>query len=340
MPSAITSLSRKIRTLGAASLLTLSMATGAHAANQPGDGTLIRPVFSSVVEERFRGEIVMAGLQELGYQVAEPKETEYSTLMMAIAFGEADFSVHLWDILHDNFYQKAGGDAKLVKVGEVIPGVLQGYLIDKKTAEQYHIRSLDDLKKPDIAQLFDTDGDGKADLAGCNRGWGCEAVIDHHIAGYGLDKSVSHHKGPYFALMADTIKRYQAGKPILYFTWVPQWISGVLIPGQDVQWLEVPYSSLPDGNKEVNTRFEGKNLGFAVDKVVAVMDRDFADRNPAAKTFLSLVQISAGVESAQNLQVKQGEVSPVDIQRHAREWIAANRDTFNGWLEQARTAAN
>ncbi|GAA3526301.1 glycine betaine/L-proline ABC transporter substrate-binding protein ProX [Zobellella aerophila] len=340
MQLGIKSLSTKVRALGAISLLTLSLANGANATSQPGNGTLIRPIFSSVVEERFRGEIAMAGLQELGYQVAEPKETEYATLMLAMAFDEADFSVHLWDILHDGFYQKAGGDAKLVKVGEVIPGVLQGYLIDKKTADDYDIRSLDDLKKPEIARLFDIDGDGKADLSGCNPGWGCEPVINHHIASYGLDKTVSHHRGPYFALMADTISRYQAGKPILYFTWVPQWISGVLVPGQDVQWLEVPYSSLPDGNKGVNTTFEGKNLGFAIDKVMAVMGRDFAAQNPAAKTFLSLVQLSAGEESAQNLKVKQGEVSPADIKRHAQEWISANRDTFDGWLEQARATIN
>lgn len=93
----------------------------------------------------------------------EPKETDYSTMMMALSYGDADFSVHLWEKLHDTFYQKAGGDDTMLKAGSVIPGVLQGYLIDKKTAEAYGIDSLDDLKDPEIARLFDSNGDGKAD---------------------------------------------------------------------------------------------------------------------------------------------------------------------------------
>ncbi|WP_027857681.1 glycine betaine/L-proline ABC transporter substrate-binding protein ProX [Marinobacterium jannaschii] len=340
MHSRIKQLSKSIMKLtAAASLSAVALTSGAYAASAPGNGESITPIFPTIAEERFRGEIAIAGLEELGYDVEEPKETEYATMMLALAYGDADFSVHLWDILHDTFYQKAGADTNLVKAGTTIPGVLQGYLIDKKTADQYNIRSMDDLKKPEIAKLFDADGDNKADLTGCNPGWGCELVIDHHIAAYGLNKTVTHNRGSYFALMADTITRYKEGKPILYYTWAPQWISGVLVPGKDVEWLEVSETNLPDGNNDVNTTFNGKNLGFAVDKVMAVMGREFAEENPAAKAFLSKVQITADDESAQNLKMQNGEKSVKDIKRHAQEWIAANRATYNSWLDAARAAA-
>lgn len=339
MNSALKSLSSKALKLTAAvSLAAMTLSGTAQATDKPGDGVTVTPIFPSIAEERFRGEIAVAGLKELGYDVKEAKETEYATMMLALAYGDADFSTHLWDNLHDNFYQKAGGDDAMMKVGEVIPGVLQGYLIDKKTADAHNIRSLDDLKKPEIAKLFDADGDGMADLTGCNPGWGCELVIDHHIEAYGLDDTVTHNRGSYFALMADTISRYQAGKPILYYTWVPQWISGVLVEGKDVVWLEVPHTDLPDGNNDVNTSFNGKNLGFAVDKIMAVMGKDFADDNPAARTFLSKVQISASDESAQNLKMKHGEKSMADIQRHAQDWINAHRSQFDQWLTEARAA--
>nr|WP_315983946.1 glycine betaine/L-proline ABC transporter substrate-binding protein ProX [Aliamphritea spongicola] len=200
--------------------------------------------------------------------------------------------------------------------------------------------SLEDLKKPEIAKLFDADGDGKADLTGCNPGWGCELVIDHHIDAYGLGDTVNHNRGSYFALMADTITRYNEGKPILYYTWVPQWISGVLVEDKDVVWLEVPKTDLPDGNNDVNTSFNGKNLGFAVDKIMSVVNKDFAEENPAATKLLSLVQISASDESAQNLKMQDGEKSADDIKRHAQEWIKANRGTYDSWLDEARAAAN
>ena len=328
-----------LRCAAVASLSLLPLYGQATTAEQPGQGVSVTPIFPSVAEERFRGEVAMAGLRELGYQVEEPKETEYATMILAVSSGDADFTVNMWDKLHDTFYQKAGGDDTMVKVGDVLPGVLQGYLIDKKTAEAHDIKYLTDLKKPEIAKLFDTNGDGKADLTGCNPGWGCELVIDHHMKAYDLEKTVSHNRGSYFALMADTIARYEQGQPILYYTWVPQWISGVLVPDRDVVWLEVPYTDLPDGKNDVDTRFNGKNLGFAVDTVKAVLNKDFAEQNPAARKFLSLVQISTDDESAQNLKMNKGEKRPADVSRHAAEWVAAHRSQFDGWLKEARAAA-
>ena len=322
-----------------ASLSLLPLYGQAATAEQPGQGVSVTPIFPSIAEERFRGEVAIAGLRELGYEVKEPKETEYATMMVALSYGDADFTVHLWDKLHDTFYQKVGGDDTLVKAGDVIPGVLQGYLIDKKTAEAHNIKYLTDLKKPEIAKLFDTNGDGKADLTGCNPGWGCELVIDHHLEAYDLEKSVSHNRGSYFALMADTIQRYKQGEPILYFTWVPQWIAGVLVEGKDVVWLEVPHTDLPGGKNDVNTSFEGKNLGFAVDEVKAVLNKEFAEENPAALKFLSLVQITTDDESAQNLKMQDGENSAKDIERHAADWVAAHREQFDTWVAASRAAA-
>jgi glycine betaine/proline transport system substrate-binding protein len=335
-----TFLSRSRSITAAVSLGALLLSGATQASELPGKGESVTPIFPSIAEERFRGEVAIAGLKELGYDVEEPKETEYATMMMALSYGDADFSVHLWDKLHDTFYQKAGGDETMIKTGSIIPGVLQGYLIDKKTAEQYDIKSLADLKKPEIAKLFDSNDDGKADLTGCNPGWGCELIIDHHMQAYGLEDTVTHNRGSYFALMADTIARYKEGKPVLYFTWVPQWIAGVLVEGEDVVWLEVPHTDLPDGNNDINTSYEGKNLGFAVDKVMAVMGREFAEEHPAARSFLSQVQISTADESAQNLKMQAGEKSVDDIKRHAKEWIAAHRDQFDSWLIQARTESN
>lgn len=315
---------------------TLSMAATAQ---EPGKGTAVTPIFPAIAEERFRGEVAMVGLRELGYDVQQPKETEYPAMMLALSYGDADFTVHLWEHLHDTFYQKAGGDSALVKTGDIMPGILQGYLIDKKTADAHHITSLTDLQKPEIAKLFDANGDGKADLTGCNPGWGCELAIERHFKAFGLDKTVTNNRGSYFALMADTISRYQQGKPILYYTWVPQWISSVLVEGKDVVWLSVPPTDDADGKTAASSTYKGINLGFPVDTVRAVLNKDFAEKNPAALKFLSEMQLSTADESAQNLKMHNGENTQADITRHAAEWVAAHRAVFDGWLADARNAA-
>ncbi|ELF6208281.1 glycine betaine/L-proline ABC transporter substrate-binding protein ProX [Pseudomonas putida] len=319
--------------------LTCLSAYSIASADKPGEGIKVTPMFSSVAEERFRGEIAIAGLKELGYEVQEPKEAEYATMTLAVAYGDADFTVQMNEILHASFYEKAGGNDTMVKAGAFMPGILQGYLIDKKTADKYHIKYITDLQKPEIAKLFDSDGDGKADMTGCNPGWGCELVIAHHMKAYNLEKTVNVNQGSYFALMADTITKFKEGKPILYYTWIPQWISNVLVEGRDVVWLEVPKTDLPDGKNDVNTTYEGKNLGFAIDTANSVLNKEFAEKNPAALKFFSLAHITAADESAQNLKMQQGENKPADIKRHAQEWISAHQQEYHEWIEAARNSA-
>src|SRR3546814_18695157 len=95
-------------------------------------------------------------------------------------------------------------------------------------------------------------------------------------------------------------------------------------------------SDLPGGNNKVDTSYKGKNLGFAVDKVEAVLNKDFAKENPAALKFLSQMQISTADESAQHLRMQKGENKPADINRHAQEWVAAHRQKFDAWPQAYR----
>ena len=217
----------------------------------------------------------------------------------------------------------------------------QGYLIDTKTADQYKITNIEQLKKPEIAKLFDTNGDGKADLTGCNPGWGCEAVIEHQLDAYGLRPTVTHNQGSYSALIADTITRFKAGKPVLYYTWTPYWVSNELKPGKDVVWLEVPFSSLPGEQKGSNTQLpNGKNYGFVVNSQQIVANKAWAEKNPAAARLFEVMRLPVADINAQNHLMSQGQNQAADIERHVNAWIKAHQKTFDGWLQQARAVAH
>ncbi|ESQ17476.1 MAG: glycine betaine/L-proline ABC transporter substrate-binding protein ProX [Thiohalocapsa sp. PB-PSB1] len=327
--------------LRAALLFAITLtAASALAADQPGDGIEVQPLKSSIAEETFQTLLVMKALEELGYEVEDIKEIEYAAGHIAVANGDATFMADHWNPLHIDFYKEAGGDQKLYREGTYSEGALQGYLIDKATADQYDITNIAQFKNPEIAELFDTDGDGKADLAGCTPGWGCEKVIEHHLDAYGLREHINHNQGSYSAIMADTIARYNQGQPIFYYTWMPYWISGVLVPGKDVTWLQVPFSSLPGERKNVDTTLpDGSNYGFQANTQHIIANREFAQANPAAAKLFAIMQVSNNDISAQNLRMRDGEDSAADIEKHADAWIAANRAKFDSWLEQARAAA-
>lgn len=323
--------------IGTAALSFALAATPALAADKPGDGVTVRPVEGTNLEEKFQHRVLYRALEELGYTIAEPQEVEYQTIHLALGAGDGDFTAVHWDPLHQAFYDESGGGKTMQRVGNLIEGALQGYLVDKASYDA-GVTNLGDLKKADVAARFDSNGDGKADLAGCVPGWGCERVIEHQLTEYGLRDTVEHNQGAYAAIIGDTIARHQQGKSVVYYTWTPYWVSGVLIPGQNVEWLEVPYSSLPDDRKD-NTTFNGKNLGFAVNSLRVVANSDFLQKNPAAAKLFELAKININDVSAQNNKINGGEDSDADINRHVDEWISANRAAFDSWLKAARDAS-
>jgi len=325
-------------TAGGAMLALACSAAGA--ADLPGKGVKVQPLKSSIAEETFQTLLVMKALEKLGYDVQPIKEVEYPTAHIAIANGDATFMADHWNPLHADYYKNAGGDAKLFRKGVFSDNAAQGYLIDKKTADQYKITNIGQLTDPKLAKLFDSNGDGKADLTGCNPGWGCEAVIEHQLTAFKLRDTVTHQQGSYSALIADTITRYKAGKPVLYYTWTPYWVSNELKPGHDVVWLEVPFSSLPGEQKNIDTKLpNGKNYGFVVNKQQIVANKAWAEKNPAAAKLFETMQLPVADINAENYLMSKGENKAADIERHTNAWIKSHQKTFDGWLEQARTAA-
>ncbi|MGO2507478.1 glycine betaine/L-proline ABC transporter substrate-binding protein ProX [Vibrio hibernica] len=321
-----------------ASALTFTAAT--YAENLPGKGITVQPIQSTVAEETFQTLIVNKAMESLGYTVEPTKEVDYNVGYTSIANGDATYLAVNWAPLHKDKYEQAGGDDKYYRKGQYITGAAQGYLIDKKTADKYHITNIEQLKDPKIAKLFDTNDNGKADLTGCNPGWGCEPVVNHQMKDFGLEATVDNNQGSYSAIIADTIARYKNGESILYYTWTPYWVSGVLVPGKDVVWLEVPHSSLPGDRSDIDTTLpNGKNYGFQMNSMRIVANKKFAEENPAAAKLFAIMKLDINDVSAENLMMQKGQNKPADIEAHANGWIKAHQKQFDAWIKQAKAAA-
>ena len=307
----------------------------------PGQGVSVRSANSGLLEAQFINEIFNIGLEQLGYKIEKPKVVDYTVMLITIANGDLDYTPSHAERLHIKFFKNAGGEEKLERVGTIYSPVLQGYKIDKKTADQYNITNLKQLQDPEIAQLFDSDGDGKANLTGCDPGWGCELVIEHQLDAYRLRDTVEHDQGKYTALIANTIARYRQGESIFYHAWTPYWVASVLEDGKDAVWLEVPFTSLPEAQGQItkeDTSVEGKNLGFAFDRVRIVANKAFLQANPAARRWFELVEIPTTDINTESLRIHNGQDRPEDIRRHAVEWVKNHQAQFDSWLEEASKA--
>jgi glycine betaine/proline transport system substrate-binding protein len=289
----------------------------------------------------FQAEVYRQMLEELGYTVTPPEDNELSAELFytAVNEGEVDFWVNGWFTLHDDFLAAAPNATRIGN--EIAAGGFQGYLVDKATAEANGIESIEQIDAdPSLAGLFDVDGDGVGDLVGCNAGWGCHEAINQHFTEQSFS-NLQHLSAEYSVLMADVIARHDRGEPVLYYTWTPNWTVGALVPGVDVVWINA--GTHPNGQSPVSG-VEGCvtdpcDIGWTANDINVVAYQDFLDDNPAAAELFRVVELPLGAVSDQNLKMNDGESTQADIERHATDWIAANRALVDQWLEAARAAA-
>jgi len=324
--------------------------SGEEAAALPGEGVSVsqgRPTWDT---EWFQAALFGKLLGELGYEVDEPDTLDNPAFFLSAARGDVDFWASGWFPLHNTFLADEKVAGKAVPIGmQAKGGGLQGYLIDKATADEHGITNLGDLADPEIAALFDGDGDGKADLMGCDPGWGCELVINHHLAEYELEETVTHVQGSYSALIADTYASIQREEPVLFYTWTPNWTVGLMVPGEDLVWLETPFYTSPDDqdSEESSGTMEGVvgcandpcDLGWPPNDIQVVANVEFLEANPAAKAMFEQATFELADIFIQNAKMYDGEDSDADIDRHADEWIEANRELVDEWVANAIEAA-
>ena len=277
----------------------------------------------------FQAEIYKQALEKMGYTVNEPKTMKPAVFYLAAAAGDLDLWVNGWFSTLDTYIKEAKGKVKAV--GNVMAkGGLQGYLVDKKTADKLGIKSVMDIKKH--AKQFDSNGDGKADMVACPPGWGCEKQITKHFAELGLGDFINPVQADYSASMADAIAKYKNGKSILVYTWTPNWTVGALELGKDIVWIEVPYSETKSV-KVPNATKSKINMGFGADDIRAAANVDFLKANPKIEKMLKKASIPLADIAAQNLKMNAGEKSEKAIKKHASAWIKANQSAFDSWVK-------
>ena len=277
----------------------------------------------------FQAEVYKQALEKMGYKVTEPKAMKPSVFYVAAAAGDLDLWVNGWFGTHDTYIKEAKGKVKAV--GNVMPkGGLQGYLIDKKSADKYGIKTVMDIKKH--AKQFDSNGDGKADMVACPPGWGCEKQITKHFAELGLGDFINPVQADYSASMADAIAKFKNGKSVLFYTWTPNWTVGALELGKDIVWIEVPYSETK-AVKVPNATKSKINMGFGADDIRPAANVDFLKANPKIEKMLKKASIPLADVAAQNMKMNAGEKSERAIKKHANAWIKKNQSTFDSWIK-------
>ena len=331
-------------------VLSLAGSVLAQDASMPGKGVTVQPAVATWSSAKPLEAIFASLLGDLGYDVKPAKALSNPIFYQSVTQGDVDFWANGWFPIHNaqlppDFHQKAE------ILGTIVPhGAIQGFLVDKKDAEKYNIKSLNDFKRPEVRKAFDANGDGKADLVGCPPGWGCHDVISHIMDTYKLHKYINVITAGYAAAFADAYARYENGQPVLYYTWTPNFTVYKLKPGKDVVWINVPYIAPTKGQKPFEKSMTQSNitgavtnpikLGFAANSIQAVANKAFANKNPAAKKLLEEVTIPLADISKMTNEINSGKDSDKQIKAMAQSWIQDHQSEVDKWLSAARQAAS
>ncbi|EIF34881.1 ABC-type proline/glycine betaine transport system, periplasmic component [Burkholderia sp. Ch1-1] len=337
-----------MKTLAACGAVALAvmMATGvpAFAQSMPGKGKTVNYAQGDSFGGNYVAtQIVMQAMKNLGYGV---KLTTMNTTLFfqAAAQGDEDLATDVNFPQRELAFRAVQKDAQVVGSGMIIGGGINGYLIDKKTADAYKITNLAQLKDPKLAALFGSDG--KAQLISCDPGWSCGDVVDYQLEHFGLQNTVHSVRGKYEALMVDTIARVKQGKPAFFYAWSPSWTVNALVPGKDVVWLPTPEAALPPnvpntGSSLVNGvqgcagNADPCRMAMASWNWGAVANRAFIAANPAVRSLIEQMKFPSSTWSSWEYAISRNGGSQALVTKLATDWMTQNKAQFDQWVSVA-----
>ena len=335
----------------------------------PGEGVSVVMARANWTTGYFQAELVRRLMQMLGYEVSDPAELELGPALayLAMAQGDADFWVNSWYPNHNSWLKAEMPDGSRVgdhvgRVGGLLAaGGLQGYLMTKSFAEEYGIRTLDDLNNnPDAIAAYDAEdadpGNGIADIYGCPESWTCDDIIESQIAFSGWE-NIRQVVAGYDAMVAEAIAKAGAREPMVIYIWTPSSHITQLRPGDNVVWAgveEVIDDSNPLGreggegwDQRPGTAAIGPKacpdaetqgtcrIGWAAADVIASARHDFLADNPAAAKLLEVVKLNVVDVSLQIVEQDNG----ANIGDLVTRWIADNQEQVDAWIAEALAAA-
>lgn len=333
--------------IGALAMLAVA-ATDIASAQQPGSGRTIRYSQSNALGATYiSDQVAIAALEKLGYQI-KVTVLAPAAFLQGASQGDMDMSTSINFPQSQVPYQRVERQLALVGDGSIIGGGVNGYMVDKKTAEAHKLMGIDALKDPKIAALFDTDRSGKATLINCDPGWSCGDVVEFQLKTFGLADTIRSVRGKYEALMGETFSRYRAGEPVLFYGWSPGWVVDTLRPGRDVVWLPTPFEALPQGVVAPKGALVAGVVGCAGGQdpcrmtigawnYQSIVNRQFLADNPAVRRLVEQFRfpLSTWIEWEGTISKTKNDR---DIKKAAETWIANNQAQFDGWVKEAAAA--
>lgn len=241
--------------------------------------------------------------------------------------GSADVYTDLWMPNREAIWDKYIDGAKTVGHNKPYLGTQKMYV---PTYMADIVNSIEDLKKPEVAAMFDKDGNGKGEYWAGDAGWKSTRMWQVKFKSYGLDELWEAEVLPDATFKGQLKTAIQREKPILFYYWTPEWVHAAydLTPIAEPARTEGCEATHLDQEDWL----ESSNFACASEdaKIYVAYSKTLEQRNPEVARFLSQMQLDPDVVNDWILLIGRDKLDPRDV---AEEWVAENMDTVNEWIK-------
>jgi glycine betaine/proline transport system substrate-binding protein len=160
-----------------------------------------------------------------GYPV-ESVEMTTPIMQVSLAKGDVDVNMELWQQNWIDNYNEETAAGNIVNLGRTYEGGPQFFMVPKATAEQYNIKTVEDMKSH-WELVKDPEDPSKGEFHNCPIGWQCSEINRAKIMAYGLDEFFNIKSGgSQAALDAALVGAQKKSEPVFGYYWAPTSIMG------------------------------------------------------------------------------------------------------------------
>ena len=290
-----------------------------------------------------------------------------ASIFQAMDQGRGDIDVHpdVWLPNQESFTKKYVDGAGTVVLSDKYYEGKQSFCVARDFAEQNNVTSVFDLARPEVAELMDSDGNGKGEIYGCPEDWTCDDIFSSNIAFAGWD-NIEQTQAGYDAMFAEFLDKAVAGEPAAIYTWTPTAYLAQAIPGETTLWLSMANDSVLDdsnptgveGGADYSQRRDdgtvgytglgpdtctqgpdGCQLGWLAADIEITANKAWADENPAAEALFEVFKPPLIDLAIAGVALSNSDGSQADVEAIATQWIADNRALADEWVAAALAAA-
>ncbi len=280
----------------------------------------IMHLIKALVENRLGGEVEIV-----------PANNALMYAGMDRGKGEIDVHADVWIPNQRDFMETYVIEKGTVVYSKNNYGATTGFCVPRFFAEEHKVQSVFDLARPEIAEMLDSDGNGKGEIYIGLPGSAQVAINHVKLRDYGLLVSNERIEADFavnYAALDDAVRK---GKGYAFFCWAPDgvWLQHDIVqleepphdpscvkmvqPKEDPDWLEKSKITCADATKQVQIAYS----------------KSLEERSPAIASLLANIALDTDLVSSWAFEIGSKKRDPAEV---IKEWVANNPERVDSWF--------